>query len=214
MKLYIGNKNYSSWSLRAWVLMRVLGLPFEEERIPLYGEGSVERLREISPSAKVPCLHDGDIVVWDSLAIAEYLGERHPGVWPRDARARAWARSAAAEMHSGFDDLRNEMGMNVRLHRPQRPSDKVAANIERIVSLWVESRSQFGAGGEFLCGDFGAVDAFYCPVALRFETYGVELASTARAYCDALLRLPAMREWCAAARAETERIPAFDPAEA
>jgi glutathione S-transferase len=213
LKLYIGNKNYSSWSLRPWILLRTLRIPFDEERIPLYGEGSVERLARISPSAKVPCLHDGDVVVWDSLAIVEYLAEHYTGVWPRDAMARAWARSAAAEMHSGFADLRNEMGMNVRLHRPQLPSPKVAANIARVVAIWHEGRERFASGGEFLCGPFGAVDAFFAPVALRFETYEVALPPRAQAYCDSLLRLPALREWCNAARAESERIPEFEPAD-
>jgi glutathione S-transferase len=209
--LYIGNKNYSTWSLRAWVLMRGLGIPFVEKRIPLYEAGSEPHLRAASPSGKVPCLHDGETIVWDSLAIAEYLAERHRGVWPEDARARAWARSAAAEMHSGFASLREEMGMNVRLRMRKAPSPAVAADIARILALWGEGRERFARGGAFLCGSFGAVDAFWCPVAFRFQSYGVPLSGAAAAYAQALSDLPAMREWAADAERETERIPEYDP---
>jgi len=211
--LYIGNKNYSTWSLRAWVLMKALGIPFAEKRILLYRPASHELLRDVSPSGKVPCLHDGDVVIWDTLAIAEYLAERHSGIWPADATARAWARSAAAEMHSGFAQLRDQMGMNVRLRASRPPSPEVAAEIARILALWVEGRERFGRDGDFLCGAFSAVDAFWCPVAFRFQTYGVPLAGVADAYCAALLALPAMREWAVDAARETERIPGFDPPE-
>ena len=211
--LYVGNKNYSSWSVRAWVLMRALGIPFVEKRVLLYRPGSAEQLREISPSGKVPCLHDGDVEVWDTLAIAEYLAERHRGVWPDDPQARAWARSVAAEMHSGFASLREEMSMNVRLRTKKSPSPKVASEIERIRTLWLEGRRRFGASGEFLCGAFGAVDAFWCPVAFRFRTYGVALSGAAASYLHALLELPAMRAWAADAETETERIPALDQVE-
>jgi glutathione S-transferase len=208
--LYIGNKNYSSWSLRAWALMRALEIAFEERRVLLYRSDSGERLHEISPSGKVPCLHDGGVVVWDTLAIAEYLAERHPGVWPRDAIARAWARSTAAEMHSGFAPLREEMGMNVRLRAKKTPSLVVAANIERIAALWTEGRERFGAAGDFLCGSFGAVDAFWCPVAFRFQSYGVAPSGVAGDYLAALLGHSAMRAWAAEAAQETERIPELD----
>jgi glutathione S-transferase len=211
--LYIGNKNYSSWSLRAWALMRALAIPFEERRVVLYRPDSAARLREISPSGKVPCLHDGKVVVWDTLAIAEYLAERHPGVWPRDANARAWARSAAAEMHSGFAALREEMGMNVRLRTKKTPSAAVTANIERIQALWTEGRQRFGAAGEFLCGPFGAIDAVWCPVAFRFQSYGVVLAGVGAAYLRALLEHPAMSDWAADAEHEVERIPELDQVE-
>jgi glutathione S-transferase len=211
--LYVGNKNYSSWSVRPWVLMRTLGIPFIEKRVLLYRADSAQRLREISPSGKVPCLHDDDVVVWDTLAIAEYLAERHGGVWPEDPRARAWARSAAAEMHSGFASLREEMSMNVRLRTKKSPSPKVASEIERIETLWREGRERFGRSGDFLCGTFGAVDAFWCPVAFRFQTYGVSSSGAAAAYVRALLELPAMRAWAADAEAETERIPALDQVE-
>lgn len=212
--LYIGNKNYSTWSLRAWVLMRALGIPFAEKRVLLYRPDSHARLLEVSPSGRVPCLHDGEGIVWDTLAIVEYLAERHSGVWPGDSTARAWARSAAAEMHSGFASLRDEMGMNVRLRTRKSPSAPVAADIARILALWVEGRERFGQGGDFLCGAFGAIDAFWCPVAFRFQTYGVPLAGIAAAYSRALLELPAMQAWAADAERETERIPGFDPPEA
>jgi glutathione S-transferase len=211
--LYVGNKNYSSWSVRAWVLMRALGIPFVEKRVLLYRADSTEHLREISPSGKVPCLHDDGVVVWDTLAIAEYLAERHRGVWPQDPVARAWARSVAAEMHSGFAALREEMSMNVRLRTRKAPSPRVASEIERIETLWREGRERFGHSGDFLCGAFGAVDAFWCPVAFRFQTYGVSSSGAAAAYTRALLDLPAMRAWAADAEAETERIPALDQVE-
>jgi glutathione S-transferase len=207
--LYIGNKNYSTWSLRAWVLFKTLGIAFREQSLVLYQSDSAARIREVSPSSRVPCLHDGATVVWDSLAITEYLAERHPGVWPADAVARAWARSAAAEMHSGFARLRDELDMNVRLRRRHTPSAAVAAEIARVRELWNEGRARFGRGGEFLCGAFCAVDAFFCPVAFRFQTYGVALDGAAAAYGQALLALPAMQEWAAAAAPEVERVPGF-----
>lgn len=208
--LYIGNKNYSTWSLRAWVLMKSIGIAFDEQRLTLYQPDSPARLRQVSPSGRVPCLHDGAVIVWDSLAISEYLAERHPGVWPAAAPARAWARSVAAEMHSGFARLRDELPMSVRLRRPKTPSIAVAAEIARIVGLWGEGRDRFGHGGEFLCGAFSAVDACWCPVAFRFQTYAVALEGAAAAYCRALLSLPAMQEWAAAAAQESARIPGID----
>jgi glutathione S-transferase len=208
--LYFGNKNYSTWSLRAWVLMKAFGIPFEEHRITLYEPDSPERIRVHSPSGKVPCLRDGSTVVWDSLSIAEYLAERHPGMWPADAATRAWARSATAEMHSGYSELRNEFGMNLRIRQKRKPSPAVASDIARITSLWREGRERFGGGGDFLCGAFGIVDAFYCPVAYRFDSYGVALDGTAAAYHRALLELPAMREWAEGAARETEHIPMLD----
>jgi len=208
--LYIGNKNYSSWSVRPWVLMKTAGIAFREERIPLYQPGSRERVLAVSPTGKVPCLRDGDAVIWDSLAIVEYLAERHPGVWPADAAARAWARCASAEMHSGFAQLREEFGMNLRLATKKQPSAQVAAEIERIVTLWRDGRNRFGQSGDFLCGAFSAVDAFWCPVAFRFQSYGVALDGAAGAYQRALLALPAMREWAQDAARETEHIPSVD----
>ena len=212
--LYIGNKNYSTWSLRAWVLMRGAGIPFREQMISLYTPDTPARIRVVSPTGRVPCLHDGDVVVWDSLAIAEYLAERHPGLWPADATARAWARSVSAEMHSGFADLRNEFSMDVRLRETRLPSPQVAADISRIDAIWREGRERFGRGGDYLCGAFGIVDAFWCPVAFRFRSYGVEPAGASAAYLRALLALPAMIEWAAAAADEREVIPAGQAAQA
>jgi glutathione S-transferase len=201
--LYIGTKNFSTWSLRAWVLMKALGIPFREVEIVLYRPDTPQRIGPVSPSGRVPCLHDGALIVWDSLAIAEYLAERHPGVWPADHGARAWARSTAAEMHSGFPRLREELSMDVALRSPKVPSPAAAAEIARIVGLWREGRERFAKGGDFLCGAFTAVDAFWCPVAFRFQTYAVALEGAAAAYCRALLALPAMREWSAGAARET-----------
>jgi glutathione S-transferase len=208
--LYIGNKNYSSWSLRAWVLMKAFGVPFDERRITLYEPDSPKRVRVHSPSGRVPCLHDGSTIVWDSLAIAEYLAERHPGMWPAAAGARAWARSAAAEMHSGYGELRNAFGMNLRIHEKRRASPAVETDIARISELWREGRARFGGKGDFLCGAFGIVDAFYCPVACRFDSYGVALDDVSAAYERTLLALPAMREWAEGASRETEHIPMLD----
>jgi glutathione S-transferase len=190
--------------------MRALGIPFVEKRLLLDRPDSTQKIREVSPSGRVPCLRDGDVVVWDSLAIAEYLAERHRGVWPENATARAWARSASAEMHSGFVSLREQMAMNVRLRMTRTPSPAVAADIARILALWVEGRGRFGQAGDFLCGAFSGVDAFWCPVAFRFQSYGVPLAGTAAEYCRALLELPAMKDWAAEAERETERIPYLD----
>ena len=208
--LYIGNKNYSTWSLRAWVLLKVLGIPFREQRLALYQPDTPTYIRQVSPSSRVPCLHDGTTVVWDSLAITEYLAERHRGVWAADAVARAWARSAAAEMHSGFVRLRDELGMNVRLRRARTPSAAAAADIARVIEIWREGRERFGRGGDFLCATFSAVDAFFCPVAFRFQTYAVALDGSAADYGRALLALPAMQEWAQAAARESERVPGFD----
>ncbi|ULU25888.1 glutathione S-transferase family protein [Dyella terrae] len=203
--LYIANKNYSSWSLRPWVLMKHLGLPFDEQ-LMVFGEGSNwDAFRRFSPNGRVPCLRDGDTVVWDSLAIAEYLAESHAGVWPSDRVARAWARCASAEMHSGFGTLRNECGMScgvrVRLHGI---SAALQADIARINELWNEGLSRFG--GPFLAGKtFTAVDAFYAPVVFRFQTYGLPADGAVVAYVQRMLALPAMREWYTAALAEPWR---------
>jgi len=203
--LYIANKNYSSWSLRPWVLMRELGIPFREHLLPFGEELSWQSFRKLSPSGKVPCLVDGDIVVWDSLAIAEYLAERHDGVWPREARARAWARSAAAELHSGFGELRNRCsmtcGQRIRLHEVPAPLER---DVARLAALWNEGLRRFG--GPFLAGgSFTAVDAFYAPVAFRTQTYELALDVQAGAYASRLLTLRAMREWYADALKETLR---------
>lgn len=211
LTLYIGNKTYSSWSLRGWLAAKLSGEPFQEVSVGLTG-GYHAANRTFSPSARVPALHDGDIVVWDSLSIAEYLAERHPPMWPRDAAARAWARSAAAEMHSGFADLRNDMTMCVRERIDVRPwSHGLANDIARILELWTEGRSRFGAGGPFLCGPFTLVDAFFAPVAYRFRTYGVPLPEVPAAYHAAMLAHPLLQEWERGALAETAIVDADEP---
>ena len=203
--LYIANKNYSSWSLRPWVLLKALDIAFEERFVPFLDAGSYETFRKFSPTGLVPCLVDGSLTVWDSLAIVEYVAEDHPQVWPADRAARAWARSASAEMHSGFSALRNICGMNigvrVKLHET---TPALAQNIARLEELWTEGLSRFG--GPFLAGDsFTAADAFFCPVAFRIQTYGLDLGETARAYAQRLLDLPAMKDWYEAGVAETVR---------
>ena len=213
LTLVIGNKNYSSWSLRPWLLLRQADIPFEAVRIPLYVPGSTEALATWSPSGKVPALHDGDLRVWDSLAICEYLNERFPDkqLWPADAAARAVARAVSAEMHAGFSALREHMSMNIRVRRPgQGRTPECLADVERILAIWTECRARFGAGGDFLFGRFGIADAMYAPVVLRFQTYGVALEGAARDYAAAVLALPALQEWVADGVAETERIAAFE----
>ncbi|MGH8190349.1 MAG: glutathione S-transferase family protein [Rhodanobacteraceae bacterium] len=199
--LYIANKNYSSWSLRPWVLLHELGIPFEEKLMPFHGAA----FTGFSPSGKVPCLVDGDITVWDSLAIAEYVAETHPGVWPSDKATRAFARCAAAEMHSGFMALREQCGMNcgirVRLHRVDAALQR---DLTRLNELWNDGLQRFG--GPFLAGDaFTAADAFYAPVAFRIQTYAPPLDAAANAYAKRLLALPSMQDWYRAALGETWR---------
>jgi glutathione S-transferase len=203
--LYIANKNYSSWSLRPWVLLRTLDIPFEERLEPFSGATTASRFRDFSPTGRVPCLHDGATRVWDSLAIVEYLAERHPGVWPADPVARAWARSAAAEMHSGFGTLRNICSMTCgqRVVLRERPA-ALEADFVRLRELWQEGLRRF-AGPWLAGGAFTAVDAFYAPVAFRLQTYGITLDPTSDAYAARLLLLPAMREWYEAALVEPWR---------
>jgi len=209
--LYLGNRNYSSWSLRGWLAAKLSGAPLREVMVELTGTANLG-WREFSPSRRVPCLHDGDVVVWDSLAIAEYLAERHPGMWPADAVARAWARCVCAEMHSGFTNLRNEMAMCIRERVDVRPwSDGLAGDIARVTEIWNEGRRRFGAGGAYLCGAFSLADAYYAPVAFRFRTYGVTPEGAAAVYLRDLLAHPFLREWEAAALAETAIIEADEP---
>jgi len=210
--LYVGNKNYSSWSLRGWLATKLSGAPFEEVPVRLVGRGSNPANKSFSPSGLVPALHDGDVVVWDTLAISEYLAERHPGMWPTDPRARAHARSIAAEMHSGFGALRNEMSMCIRERVDVRPwSDALIADIERIGTVWTDARTRFGRGGAFLLGAFSLADCFYAPVVFRFQTYLVEPAGVAGEYAAAMRAHPFLREWEAAALAEAEIIEADEP---
>jgi glutathione S-transferase len=212
LKLYIGNRNYSSWSLRGWLVTRLSGEPFDEVNVPLTGITPSPANLAFSPSGLVPCIHDGDVVVWDSMAIAGYLAERHPQMWPADVAARAWARAISAEMHAGFGALRSQMAMCIRERVDVRPWSKaLEADIGRIVRIFDESRRRFGAGGAFLCGRFSIADCFYGPIAFRFQTYGVAVEGVARAYLDALLDHPLMREWEAAALAETTIIEADEP---
>jgi glutathione S-transferase len=203
--LYIANKNYSSWSLRPWVLMRELEIAFREHSVLFGQEASWQSYRQISPTGKVPCLVDGGTVVWDSLAITEYLAERHARVWPAEAAARAWARSAAAEMHSGFGELRNRCSMSCgqRIRLNEIPA-ALERDMARLGVLWNDGLRRFG--GPFLAGDaFGAVDAFYAPVAFRIQSYGLALDAACAAYAGLLLRTRSMQEWYADALAETSR---------
>ena len=207
LQLVIGNKNFSSWSLRPWLLLKQAGLPFREIPVRLRQADTKAQILAHSPSGKVPALIDGDLPVWDSLAICEYLAEKaslnHVDLWPADPKARAEARSVSAEMHSGFAALRQQMSMEVAASRPgEGQTPEVLADIARIAALWTSCRERFAAAGPFLFGDFSVADAMYAPVAFRFHTYGVELPPLAAAYRDTLLALPAMQEWAAGARAE------------
>ena len=209
--LQITNKNYSSWSLRPWLLMRALRIPFDEV-LHRFTPGAPDDFRGLSPSGKVPWLVDGETVVWDSLAIAEYLAERHAAVWPGNAGARAWARCAAAEMHSGFSALRNHHPMNVgvRIAVPSR-RPQVEADIARILDLWRQGLEDFG--GPWLAGQsFTAADAFFAPVAFRFRTYGVTAEGPPGDYLARLLTHPAVLEWEAAALNEDFREPVYEAA--
>lgn len=211
--LVIGNKNYSSWSLRPWLLLRHFGVAFEELRLNLDTPEFFAEIGRWSPTRTVPVLHDDGLVVPDSLAICEYVNERwlDGRGWPSDLRARAKARAAAAEMHSGFRALRTQLPMNCR-RKPDayRWDASAQADIDRIQQLWRELRAEFAVQGEFLCGAFGIVDAMFAPVAMRFLGYGVPMDDNARRYVDALVALPALREWRAAADAESERIAETD----
>ena len=206
LTLVIGNKNYSSWSFRPWIALRMAGIPFEEVVIPLYEPGSKERILSFSPAGKVPVLIDGDVRVWESLAIIDDLAERFPQaqLWPKDPAARAHARAIAAEMHAGFAPLRRHCPMN--MWRPVKarelPPD-VAADVKRIEASFSECRERFGRGGAFLFGAFGAADAMYAPVMSRLHTYDIAVGPVVEAYKQAIMALPAWTEWRAAARLES-----------
>lgn len=211
MKLIIGNKNYSSWSLRAWLAARAGGFTFEEIRIPLFIPGSREHILSHSPSGKVPCLIDQGLAVWDSLAICEYLAEKAPQLWPADPAARAVARAVSAEMHSGFQNLRQRMGMNIRKdYAGHGRSAEVDGDIARITAIWNDCRARFGHGGPYLFGSFSNADAMYAPVCFRFKTFALKPDGAAGDYLAAMLADPHMRAWEAGALAETEAIPAED----
>ena len=212
LTLVIGNKNYSSWSLRPWLAMKHAGIEFDEANVLLQRPQTREEILRYSPSGRVPCLIDGDLTVFDSLAICEYVNERHAGgrLWPRDVAERAQARSVVAEMHSSFAALRTHMPMDIRSRHSSKGAaaqdrEDVAADIARIHSVWGECLRQ---GGPLLFGSFSIADAFYAPVVTRFATYGVKLAPLLAAYSESVLALPAMRQWIAAAKAETETIEA------
>ncbi|SFN93304.1 glutathione S-transferase [Formivibrio citricus] len=204
MQLIIGNKNYSSWSLRPWLGLKVAGISFEETVLNLYEPEARSKRLAYSPTGKVPLLIDGEIKVWDSLAIAEYVAEKFPEkqLWPQDVAARALARSICAEMHSGFTSLRSELSMDVRASLKAEISPQAQADIDRIVSIWTECRNRFTVAGPFLFGQLTWADAFYAPIASRFATYDVALPSVAQAYIETVLALPEMQEWVAAAKSE------------
>ncbi len=203
--LITANRNYSSWSLRPWLLMRALGIAFEDRIEPFLQPDNYAAFRAFSPSGQVPVLLDGTRTVWDSLGIVLYLAERHAGVWPVDEDARAWAQSASAEMHGGFGAIRNAYTMNVGVRvAPAPPSDALARQIARLGELWAEGLARFG--GPWLAGEaFTAVDAFYAPVAFRVRTYGLDVGEAGAAWVARLLAHPAMREWEDAALAESWR---------
>jgi glutathione S-transferase len=214
LTLVIGNKNYSSWSMRPWIALKAAGVPFEEVVIPLYtGDADKQRILKYSPAGKVPILVDGPVTIWDSLAIIEYLAEKFPekGFWPKDAAARAHARAISAEMHSGFMALRNECSMNIRRPLQQRAlSADAKANAARVQDIWSTCRGAYGQGGPFLFGAFSGADAMYAPVVHRFRTYGVDVTGAAAEYMGALQAHPAFEEWTAGALKETWAIPKFD----
>lgn len=216
MKLIIGNKAYSSWSLRGWLAAKQSGLPFEEVVVPLYDAEWDKRREgaEFAPSSgKVPILWDDEIVVWDSLAIVEYLNERSGSTrfWPEDTAARAMARSMAAEMHSGFASLHRKHTMNVRqVYDAVLPDADVLADLTRILELWAQARARFGSGGEFLFGQFGAADIMFAPVCTRIATYRLPIARFAAGYVDAVLRHPFLQDWIAAAQEEDWVIEQFE----
>jgi glutathione S-transferase len=217
LKLAIGNKNYSSWSMRPWLALRANDIPFAETLIPLYTDNPAdkEQILSFSRAGKVPVLVDGETVVWDSLAIIEYIAECYPEkkLWPDEAAARAHARSVCAEMHSGFVPLRSECGMN--LHRPIRPatlSPDAKANVTRIEEIWRECRARYGAKGPFLFGGFGAADAMYAPVVHRLRTYAIDVAPDTKAYMETMMALPAFQQWTREGLAETLVIDRFEDA--
>jgi glutathione S-transferase len=216
MKLIIGNKAYSSWSLRGWLACKQSGLAFEEVVVPLYDEEWDKRREgdEFAPSSgKVPILWDGDAVVWDSLAIVEYLSDKvgRERFWPEDEAARAMARSMAAEMHSSFAALRRKHRMNIRqIFAPKRPDDDVIADLSRIMELWAQARARFGGDGDFLFGEFGAADIMFAPVCTRIVTYSLPTPRFAAAYVMAVLTHPFMQDWIAAAQEEDWVIEKFE----
>lgn len=211
--LIIGNKNYSSWSLRPWLLLKVKGIAFTETKIPLYIESSKEKLMSYSPSGKVPAFEHNSNTVWDSLAICEYVAELYPeaGCWPDNQADRSVARSISHEMHSGFFEIRNALPMNCRLSRPREElSEALQTDIQRVCDIWRGCRERFSAKGAFLFGEFSIADAMYAPVVLRFQSYGIDVGPVERAYMDLILSLPELGSWVAEAVLEEEVIEGFE----
>lgn len=213
-QLYMGNKNYSSWSLRPWLLLKHFNIPFEERLVSVAGRGAHDMHRGYAPNGLVPCLHHDGFQVWDSLAIAEYLAERHLGMWPLEPNARARARSISAEMHSGFGHVRGAMPMNVKMClQGAEPSSEVAAEIARIDAIWTETRAEFASNSAdkpYLFGEFSIADAMFAPIVWRFHAYNIKLSPTAQAYCDTMRAHPAMREWKKDALVETTALAHYD----
>lgn len=209
--LLIGNKNYSSWSLRPWLLMKQAGIDFDERVIPLYDDNSRQEILRHSPSGKLPCLIDGDLKVWDSLAICETIAERVPGLWPADAAARAHARALSAEMHAGFTALRSRLPMNIRGNfSGMHIKIDAERDIARITAAWNDCRVRHAEEGPFLFGRFSVADAMFAPVCFRFHTYGVPLSGAVADYCATVLALPAMERWVADALLEPWSLPQFE----
>lgn len=213
--LVIGNKSYSSWSLRAWLYLRESRIPFEEVRIALFTEGFREEIARYSPAGRVPVLVDGDVHVWDSLAIIEHLRERTPGAldWPGDPAARAMARSIVCEMHSGFLAIRDELPQNLRVERVlplERLSEPCRREISRVEEMWATARTRYGGAGPFLFGELSIADVFYAPVALRFASYGIPLGPEARGFVESVQALRSVQDFVAAAREESEHLDFID----
>jgi len=211
LTLVIGNKNYSSWSLRPWILMKHLGLPFDEKLVRLYTPESKDELLKHGPSGRVPILHHGDITVWDSLAICEYVAEISGKGWPKSPAARAVARSVSAEMHSGFTNLRMEWPMNARARNRRTPmTPGLEADIDRIEEIWLDCRRRFGSEGPWLFGEFSIADAMYAPVVLRFNTYGTQISENARWYIATVIEDRFLQEWVLASKSEPWEIEASE----
>lgn len=214
LTIYLGNKNYSSWSLRPWLALKRTTVDFDEVVIPLYQPGTRETILKYSPSGRLPALRHGSLLVWESLAICEYLAELFPTLelWPKDPEARALARAVSNEMHGGLQALRQALPMNIRSSFPGREiTVEVQADINRVMALWRDCRTRFGEGnGDLLFGNFTIADAMFAPVVTRFRTYRIELEREAELYCDAVMALPAMQEWVTAARNEPMIIDVYE----
>ena len=211
-RLVIGNKNYSSWSMRAWLVLKAFGIPFEEVRIPLGQPDSANRIGQFSLAGRVPVLIAGDVSVWDSLAICEFLAEQFPdrGMWPGDVNARAMARSICAEMHSGLSGLRSAMWMNIRASFPGKGrTPEAQSDISRICEIW-ETCLEQGGPKDFLFGDFSIADAYFAPMVMRFRTYNVWMAPALQSYMDRVIAHPAVQQWMREAIEEPERMPQYD----